>query len=88
MTEFHKRSLKIVETQKAAATPAKKEEKKTEEKAKEAPKPKKKAEDDDEEEEESYADEAPKGKNPLDLLPPSKFVLDAWKRFYSNNDTR
>ena len=30
----------------------------------------------------------PKEKNPLDLLPKSSFVLDAWKRCYSNNDTR
>lgn len=31
-------------------------------------------------------DEAPKpkAKNPLDLLPPSPMVLDAWKRLYSN----
>jgi len=28
-----------------------------------------------------------KGPNPLDLLPPSKFVLDEWKRTYSNEDT-
>ena len=27
-------------------------------------------------------------KNPLDLLPPSPFILDEWKRFYSNNETR
>ncbi|GJY23688.1 elongation factor 1-gamma-like protein, partial [Tanacetum coccineum] len=26
----------------------------------------------------------PKAKNPLDLLPPSKMVLDDWKRLYSN----
>uniref|UniRef100_A0A453SCL2 Uncharacterized protein n=1 Tax=Aegilops tauschii subsp. strangulata TaxID=200361 RepID=A0A453SCL2_AEGTS len=26
----------------------------------------------------------PKPKNPLDLLPPSKMVLDDWKRLYSN----
>ena len=31
---------------------------------------------------------APKPKNPLDLLPPSKFNLLDWKVFYSNNDTR
>ncbi|KAJ1993434.1 hypothetical protein H4R33_000689 [Dimargaris cristalligena] len=31
---------------------------------------------------------APKGKNPLDLLPPSPFNLEDWKRFYSNNDTK
>lgn len=30
----------------------------------------------------------PKEKNPLDLLPPTKFNLEEWKRFYSNNDTR
>lgn len=28
-----------------------------------------------------------KKKNPLDELPPSSFVMDAWKRFYSNNET-
>ena len=31
---------------------------------------------------------AEKPKNPLDLLPPSSFVLDEWKRVYSNEDTR
>ncbi|CAG8555791.1 1226_t:CDS:10 [Paraglomus occultum] len=30
----------------------------------------------------------PKPKSKLDLLPPSTFVLDEWKRFYSNNNTR
>lgn len=54
-----------------------------------AEKPKKKKDaDDDEPEEENYQDEKPKGKNPLDLLPKSSFVLDDWKRFYSNNETR
>ncbi|KAJ3217502.1 Elongation factor 1-gamma [Clydaea vesicula] len=75
--------------EKPASTPASPKTAKAEKKEK-APsakkeKPKKEA---DEEEEESYADEKPKGKNPLDLLPPSTFVLDAWKRMYSNNDTR
>ncbi|KAL2895193.1 Elongation factor 1-gamma 2 [Bienertia sinuspersici] len=46
---------------------------------KEAPKPK---------EEPAPAEEVeapkPKPKNPLDLLPPSKMVLDEWKRLYSN----
>ncbi|KAI3962433.1 hypothetical protein MKW98_010984 [Papaver atlanticum] len=34
-------------------------------------------------------DEAPKpkAKNPLDLLPPSKMILDEWKRLYSNTKT-
>lgn len=31
--------------------------------------------------------EKPKSKNPLDALPPSKFVMDEWKRTYSNEDT-
>ncbi|CDH60277.1 elongation factor 1 gamma domain-containingprotein [Lichtheimia corymbifera JMRC:FSU:9682] len=30
---------------------------------------------------------APKPKSALDLLPKSSFVLDEWKRMYSNNDT-
>ncbi|KAI8069330.1 hypothetical protein BC940DRAFT_346269 [Gongronella butleri] len=30
---------------------------------------------------------APKPKSKLDLLPPSPFVMDAWKRMYSNNDS-
>uniref|UniRef100_A0A1D1YM93 Elongation factor 1-gamma 2 n=1 Tax=Anthurium amnicola TaxID=1678845 RepID=A0A1D1YM93_9ARAE len=29
----------------------------------------------------------PKPKNPLDLLPPSKMILDEWKRLYSNTKT-
>ncbi|XP_042500676.1 elongation factor 1-gamma-like [Macadamia integrifolia] len=49
--------------------------------AKEEAKPK--AEDADEEEEAPK----PKAKNPLDLLPPSKMVLDEWKRLYSNTKT-
>ena len=42
----------------------------------------------EEEEEEDFEEKKPKGPNPLDLLPPSKFNLDEWKRTYSNNDTR
>ncbi|CAH9117502.1 unnamed protein product [Cuscuta epithymum] len=39
--------------------------------------------------EEGVEEEAPKPKpkNPLDLLPPSKMVLDDWKRLYSNTKT-
>ncbi|KVI03051.1 elongation factor 1-gamma 2-like [Cynara cardunculus var. scolymus] len=48
---------------------------------KEAPKPK--IEDVQEEEEAPK----PKPKNPLDLLPPSKMILDDWKRLYSNTKT-
>lgn len=38
-------------------------------------------------EEEKPAAPAKKEKNPLDLLPPTKLVLDEWKRCYSNEDT-
>jgi len=31
---------------------------------------------------------APKPKSKLDSLPPSTFIMDEWKRVYSNNDTR
>ncbi|XP_020573932.1 elongation factor 1-gamma 2-like [Phalaenopsis equestris] len=58
---------------------AKKEDKK--EAKKEEPKPK--AEEPAEEEEAPK----PKPKNPLDLLPPSKMILDEWKRLYSNTKT-
>lgn len=65
---------------KEAAKPKPKEEAKKETK-KEAPKPKVEA---GEEEEEAPK---PKPKNPLDLLPPSKMILDEWKRLYSNTKT-
>jgi len=63
-----------------APAPAKEEKPKAEK-----PKPKPAA--DDQEEEEDYAKEEKK-KNPLDDLPKSNFVMDEWKRMYSNNDTR
>lgn len=62
---------------KEPAKPKKEEPKK--EAKKEEPKPKEEAE-----EEEAPK---PKPKNPLDLLPPSKMVLDDWKRLYSNTKT-
>lgn len=62
---------------KESAKPKPKEEPK---KQKEAPKPKAEAA----EEEEAPK---PKPKNPLDLLPPSKMILDEWKRLYSNTKT-
>lgn len=58
--------------------------------AKESPKPKAKEEPKKEAPKEEPKPEAeeeapkPKPKNPLDLLPPSKMVLDDWKRLYSN----
>lgn len=64
---------------KELAKPKAKEEPKKEPK-KEAPTPK----------EEAPAEEEapkPKPKNPLDLLPPSKMILDDWKRLYSNTKT-
>jgi len=52
-------------------------------------KKKKPKNEDVEEEEENFEDEPKnKGPNPLDLLPPSKFILDDWKRVYSNEETR
>ncbi|XP_031100701.1 elongation factor 1-gamma 2-like [Ipomoea triloba] len=52
---------------------------------KEEPKPKK----EEPKSEEGAEEEAPKPKpkNPLDLLPPSKMILDEWKRLYSNTKT-
>jgi elongation factor 1-gamma len=50
--------------------------------------PKKKKDEEEEEEDLAAQEEKPTGPNPLDLLPPSKFVLDEWKRVYSNEDTR
>jgi elongation factor 1-gamma len=78
----------------AAAEQPKKKEKAPKEKKPTEPKPAaekkekpKKKKEDDEEEEESFAEpEPPKGSNPLDQLPPTPFVLDEWKRQYSNND--
>ncbi|KAN0136621.1 hypothetical protein V8E53_005668 [Lactarius tabidus] len=50
-------------------------------------KPKKEEVDDDDDDDKPY-EEAPKEKNPLDLLPKSTFNLEDWKRAYSNKDTR
>jgi len=51
-------------------------------------KPKKEEVDDEDEDEDKPYEEAPKEKNPLDLLPKSTFNLEDWKRAYSNKDTR
>jgi len=67
---------------KEAAPKEKKEEKKPEPKKEE-----KKPEPKEEEEEENFEEEK-RGPNPLDQLPPSKFVLDNFKRFYSNNEEK
>jgi len=86
-------------SEKAAVAPAvqkEKKEKAPKEAKPQAPKQEKKKEEpkkeekphNDEEEEEDYEKDEPKKKNPLDDLPKSSFVLDEWKRVYSNNDTR
>jgi len=49
-------------------------------------KPKKEEKPADDEEEEGEKEE--KKKNPLDNLPKSNFIMDEWKRVYSNKDTR
>jgi elongation factor 1-gamma len=79
----------------APAAPKEKKEKAPKEAKAPAPKAEKKAEKPvekkpaaDEEEEEDYEKEDKKKKNPLDDLPKSSFILDEWKRMYSNNDTR
>lgn len=41
----------------------------------------------DEDDEEPLVPAEPKAKNPLDDLPKSSFVMDEWKRKYSNEDT-
>lgn len=79
----------LCETAQVAPAPAKKEKAPAAEKPKEQPKKKeeKKPEPkDDEDEEEGEKEE--KKKNPLDDLPKSTFIMDEWKRMYSNNDTR
>lgn len=77
-------SLKKAAPAKEQAKPkeVKPKEVKPKEVKKEAPAPKPK-------EAEAEEEEAPKPKpkNPLDLLPPSKMVLDEWKRLYSNTKT-
>ncbi|KAK4483898.1 hypothetical protein RD792_011126 [Penstemon davidsonii] len=56
-------------------------------KAKEEPKKEVKKEVKPKEVEEEEEAPKPKAKNPLDLLPPSKMILDDWKRLYSNTKT-
>ena len=66
--------------EKAPAAPA---QPKAEKKAK-----KEEADDDDDDDDDKPYEEAPKEKNPLDLLPKSPFNLEDWKRAYSNKETR
>lgn len=71
---------KPAQPKESAKSKPKDEPKKEAKKEKEPAKPKEAAE----EEEEAPK---PKPKNPLDLLPPSKMILDEWKRLYSNTKT-
>jgi elongation factor 1-gamma len=78
-----------MEVAKETEVPAEKP-KKVEQPKKETPKkeatPKKETSLEDEAEEEEKKEK--KKPNPLDSLPPTSFDLDAWKRTYSNTDTR
>ncbi|KAG8342208.1 Glutathione S transferase N terminal domain [Trypanosoma vivax] len=79
------KTVEVLKSQGATFGPAKAE------KPKAAPKPAPKAKQVEDKDEDEDEDEAPKEKkkpNPLDELPPSPFVLDAFKREYSNTDTR
>lgn len=73
----------VKQTESIPPVPSKKPTSKPKEAKKEAPKPKAEAPPAPVEEEAPK----PKPKNPLDLLPPSKMVLDDWKRLYSNTKT-
>ncbi|KAK3686735.1 elongation factor EF-1 gamma subunit [Vermiconidia calcicola] len=68
-------------------TPPKKEEKPKEQPKKQEKKQEKKSAKDEEEDEEDDKP-APKPKHPLEALPKPTFVLDDWKRKYSNEETR
>jgi len=68
--------------------PAKQEKSEKKEQPKKQEKKKKEKEEDEDDMAEYQDKEEKKGPNPLDQLPPSPFVLDEWKRFYSNNDIK
>jgi len=74
----------------AAAKPEKVEKPKKEQKPKEPVKPKEEKKPKKEETEDDVGDEfeEKKVKSILDTLPPSKLVMDDWKRTYSNEETR
>ena len=73
----------ITEALKNAAPKREGGDKKKEQQPKAAPKPKAA-----EPEEEDEPAAAPKAKHPLEALPRANFVLDDWKRKYSNEETR
>ncbi|KAL9094196.1 MAG: hypothetical protein Q9165_003611 [Trypethelium subeluteriae] len=75
----------LIETTLPLQPPKKEQAPKKEQPKKEAAKPKKKEVEEDEEEEDKPA---PKPKHPLEALERPTFVLDDWKRKYSNEETR
>jgi len=75
-------ALKFDPNRKVNVAPAKPEGKKQEKKEK----PKKEKKEDLEAVAAAEEKAKSKEKNPLDLLPPSPFIMDEWKRFYSNNE--
>ncbi|XP_048231783.1 elongation factor 1-gamma [Ricinus communis] len=79
-------SVPPVESAKKPAHPKESKPKPKDEPKKEAKKEKEPAKPKESAEEEEEAPK-PKPKNPLDLLPPSKMILDEWKRLYSNTKT-
>lgn len=81
-----KKVLGDVEQTKSVPAIATKKHGQTKEAAKPKPKeaPKKEAKKEEPKAVEEEEAPKPKAKNPLDLLPPSKMVLDDWKRLYSN----
>ncbi|KAG9304153.1 hypothetical protein G9A89_019715 [Geosiphon pyriformis] len=76
----------LVEVAEVFTAPKEKKKEPKKEQPKKEVKVKEKEKEIDEEEEEEKS--APKPKSQLDSLPPSPLILDEWKRFYSNNDTR
>jgi len=73
-------------TEAKSAKPAKKEQPKKEKKPQQPKAEKKPKKKEPEEEEEEAAPMPKKAPNPLDMLPKSSFILDEWKRQYSNLD--
>ena len=85
--EFSKNAAKVAASAPKDDKKGKKEEKKKEEK-KEQPKKAAKKEDDEElDAADAAAAAEPKAKDPFESAPKSTFVLDAFKRSYSNEDT-
>jgi len=86
---FRKILGQVKQTDAVPPVPAKKPSQPKESKPKPKDEPKKVAKPEPEKPKEEAEEEAPKPKpkNPLDLLPPSKMILDEWKRLYSNTKT-